>query len=238
MNDKRGLWAVVPVKRRTDAKRRLMPLLASDERAALAHAMLQDVLSALTLSRSLAGIVMMTGEPSAAALARAVGVRVIEDLDDAGMVPALTKAGRQLAKEGRDGMLIVPADVPLVTAADIETLARTHQAAPSVTLVPACGDGGTNALCCSPPAVMRLYFAEGDSFRKHQDEARAKGIAPQIVRLERIEQDIDRPDDVAAFMQRPSATRSYAYLTQIGIAQRLHDMQLDACTNSPAKGTA
>ncbi len=235
MNDKRGLWAVVPVKRRTDAKRRLMPLLASHERAALAHAMLEDVLSAVTRTSSLAGIIMITGEPSAAALAQSAGVRVIEDLEDAGMVPALTKAGRQLASEGRDGMLIVPADVPLVTAADIETLARTHRAAPSVTLVPAYGDGGTNALCCSPPAVIRLHFAEGDSFRKHQDEAKAKGIAPQIVHLERIEQDIDRPDDVAAFMQRPSATRSYAYLTDIGIAQRLHNMQLDAHKNSLAK---
>ena len=224
MNDRRGLWAVVPVKRRADAKRRLMPLLASDERAALAHAILQDVLSAVTRARALAGIVMITGEPSAAALAKAAGIRVIEDLEDAGMVPTLTKAGRQLAQEGRDGMLIIPADVPLITAADIETLASTHRAAPSVTLVPACGDGGTNALCCSPPAVVRLYFAEGDSFRKHQDEARASGIAPQILRLERIEQDIDRPADVAAFMQHPSATRSYAYLSDIGIAQRLHNI--------------
>ncbi len=140
------------------------------------------------------------------------------------MVPTLTKAGRQLAQEGRDGMLIIPADVPLITAADIETLASAHRAAPSVTLVPACGDDGTNALCCSPPAVMRLYFAEGDSFRKHQDEARASGIAPQILRLARVEQDIDRPADVAAFMRQPSATRSYAYLSDIGIAQRLHDI--------------
>ena len=237
MTDKRGLWAVIPVKRRADAKRRLTPLLASHERVALAHAMLEDVLSAVMLSRSLAGIVMITGEPSAAALAQAAGVRVIEDLEDSGMVPALTKAGRQLASEERDGMLVVPADVPLVTAADIEMLASTHRAAPCVTLVPACGDGGTNALCCSPPAVIRLHFAEGDSFRKHQDEARASGIAPQILRLERIEQDIDRPADVAAFMQHPSATRSYAYLTDIGIAQRLHNMRLDTCTNSPAKWT-
>jgi 2-phospho-L-lactate guanylyltransferase len=192
-------------------------------------------LSAVTLSRSLAGIILITGDPNAAALAQAVGVRVIEDLEDSGMVPALTKAARQLAGEGRDGMLVVPADVPLVTAADIETLASMHRAAPSVTLVPAYGDGGTNALCCSPPAVMRLYFAEGDSFRKHQDEARASGIAPQILRLERIEQDIDRPADVAAFLRHPSATRSYAYLTDIGIAQRLHNMQLDACKNTAAK---
>lgn len=238
MNDKRGLWAVVPVKRRADAKRRLMPLLASHERAAFAHAMLEDVLSAVTLCPSLAGIIVITGEQSAAALAQAAGLRVMEDLENSGMTAALTKAARQLAEEGRDGMLVVPADVPLVTAADIETLALTHQAAPSVTLVPACNDGGTNALCCSPPGVMRLYFGEDNSFRQHQDEAQASGIAPQILRLERIGQDIDRPADIAAFLRHPSATRSYAYLTDIGIAQRLHNMQLDACKNSPSKWTA
>ncbi|MFH1605609.1 MAG: 2-phospho-L-lactate guanylyltransferase [Pseudomonadota bacterium] len=237
MNDKCGLWAVVPVKRLADTKRRLMPLLNSQERAAFAHAMLEDVLSALTLSRSLAGIIVITSDQSAVALAQAASVRIMDDSENAGLIAALTKAARQLAEEGRDGMLVIPADVPLITAADIETLALTHRGAPSVTLVPACNDGGTNALCCSPPGVMRFCFGE-DSFRQHRDEAQARGIDPQVLRLERIGQDIDRPADVAAFLRRPSATRSYAYLTDIGIAQRLHNMQFDAGKDSPAEWTA
>ena len=237
MNDRRGLWAVVPFKRAADAKRRLTPLLASHERAALAHAMLQDVLSALTLCPALAGIVVITGDQIAAALACSAGVRVMDDFENAGMTAALTKAARQLADEGCDGMFVVPADVPLISAADVEMLVLAHRAAPSLTLVPACSDGGTNALLCSPPGVVRFCFGE-DSLRLHQNEAGASGIAAQILRSERIGQDIDRPADVAAFFRHPSATRSYAYLADIGIAQRLDDMQLDACRNSPAARAA
>ncbi|MEA3155062.1 MAG: hypothetical protein QOK44_2651, partial [Betaproteobacteria bacterium] len=32
---------------------------------------------------------------------------------------------------------------------------------------------------------------------------------------------LDRPEDIAAFLEHPSATRSYACLTAYGIAQRL-----------------
>jgi 2-phospho-L-lactate guanylyltransferase len=234
MNGKRGLWAVVPVKRFAATKRRLAALLSSDERAAFSRAMLEDVLSALALARSLAGIMVVTGDPGAAALASAAGARVMDDLEDEGMMPALSSAARQLAAEGRDGMLVVPADVPLVTAADIEMLVSAHRAAPSVTLVPASKDGGTNALCCSPPGVMRFCFGE-DSFRQHCDAAEAQGITPQVVRHERIGHDIDRPDDVAAFLLHPSATRGYACLIQSGVAERLRSMQPDVCKESSAE---
>ena len=43
-----GLWAVVPVKERDRAKERLAPVLPRRMRQALALAMLEDVLAALT----------------------------------------------------------------------------------------------------------------------------------------------------------------------------------------------
>ena len=42
------LWAVVPVKERASAKERLAPMLRPEMRQALALAMLEDVLAALT----------------------------------------------------------------------------------------------------------------------------------------------------------------------------------------------
>lgn len=234
MKQNRGIWAVVPVKRFADTKRRLMPLLSAQERAALARAMLEDVLSALTHARSLAGILVIAGDASAAALARAAGAEVLDDIENAGLLAALSKATQHLADERRDGMLVIPADVPLITAADIEMLVSRHQAAPSVTLVPASNDGGTNALCCSPPGVMRFCFGE-DSFHQHRDAAQAARISPQIVRIERIGHDIDRPHDVATFLLQASATRSYSYLTESGIGERLRYMQQDACKASSAE---
>lgn len=220
MTGQRDLWAVVPVKLFARAKRRLMPLLSRLEREALARAMLEDVLRALKQASSLAGVIVITGDQGAAAIARAAGALVMTDAENAGMTAAVASAARHLATLGREGMIVIPADVPLITREDIEAIISTHSAAPSVTLVPAGTDGGTNALACSPPEAIPIIFGE-DSFRRHHEAAQELGIGPQVLRLERAAYDIDRPADLATFLQAPSPTRTYACLTSAGFPERL-----------------
>lgn len=188
--------------------------------------MLADVLSALTRTDSLAGIMVITGDADAASTAHVAGALVMSDAENAGTSAAVTQAARYLAGVGRDGMLMVPADVPLITPVDIEMIVAAHRTAPSVTLVPASVDGGTNALACSPPGAVSCCFGD-DSFRRHRDAARAGGIEPQILQLEHVGHDIDRPHDLATFLLRPSPTQSYAYLTANGIADRLRGARRD-----------
>jgi 2-phospho-L-lactate/phosphoenolpyruvate guanylyltransferase len=234
MNGNPGLWAVVPVKLFAHAKRRLMPLLSFHERRTLAGAMLGDVLSALVRAPCLTGVLVVTGDHSAQAMAQAAGAVVLNDSDNAGMNAAVDKAARRLADAGRSGMLVIPADVPLITTADVETIVLVHRAGPSVTLVPAGNDGGTNALACSPPLAVPCRFGE-DSLREHREAARVAGITAGILRLERVGHDIDRPDDLAQFLLRPSPTRSYAYLVSSGIAERLRGAYRDPCPESRAE---
>lgn len=215
-----GLWAVVPVKLIAETKQRLAPLLASPERAALACAMLGDVLSALTQARGLDGVLVVTGDAQAAAIARAAGALVLHDDQNAGTSAAANAAARHLSASGCAGMLVVPADVPLITSVDVERIIAAHRDAPSVTLAPASMDGGTNALACSPPGAIPFCFGD-ESFARHCDAASALGIEPQIVRLARIGQDIDRPEDVAAFLRCASRTRTHAYLAALPIGERI-----------------
>ena len=220
MSEQRKLWAVVPVGPFNQAKRRLAPCLLPHERAACARAMLADVLSALGRSASLAGILVVTGDAEAAALAQAAGALVLADSENAGVSAAAQMAASYLAREGRGGMLLIPADVPLVTPEDIDAIVGAHRPAPSVTLVAASVDGGTNALACSPPDAIVFRFG-ADSFRLHQAAARERAIEAQVLQLARVGRDIDRPEDIAAFLSRPSATRSYACLSGYAVAQRL-----------------
>ncbi len=219
MSTGHGLWAVVPVKRFAHTKRRLLPLLTAHECGALARAMLADVLAVLMRAPALAGVAVITGDTDAAAMAHAAGAFVLDDTENAGITAAVEQAARHLASAGRHGMLVIPADVPLITPADVEMIVIAHRAAPAVTLVPASIDGGTNALACSPPGALAFGFGD-DSLRHHRQAALARGIEPQILALTRVGHDIDRPDDVATFLMHPSATRSYAYLSTLGIAQR------------------
>jgi len=217
---KSGIWAVVPVKPFDRTKGRLAPLLSRAEREKLAAAMLLDVLSALTRTRKLAGVLVVTGDDKAAEIARKARAQVIHDGENTGTSDAVSIAARYLADAGCDGMLVVPADVPEMTTADVDAIVAAHRGVRAVTLVPASMDGGTNALACSPPNAIRFCFGD-DSFRQHRHAAKTGGIEPCVLKLERVGQDIDRPDDLAEFMMRPSKTRSYACLAAAGITQRL-----------------
>jgi 2-phospho-L-lactate guanylyltransferase len=216
------LWAAVPVKSFGRAKQRLIGLLSGEERQALARAMLDDVVSALACAASLAGVAVITADAEAAGMARAAGASIILDADERGETAAVTRAGRRFEGMGIRAMLVIPADVPLITPADVDALVSAHRCAssPSLTLVPAGGDGGTNALVCSPPCVIPFAFGE-DSFRRHRDAARARGIEPMMARIESIGCDIDRPGDLVSFLERPSATRTYRYLAAIDASRRL-----------------
>jgi len=86
----------------------------------------------------------------------------------------------------------------------------------------------------SPPFAVPCRFGE-DSLRAHQEAARAAGITANLVRLERVGLDIDRPDDLAELLRRPSPTRSYAYLMSSGIAERVRGVYRDRCRERRAE---
>jgi 2-phospho-L-lactate guanylyltransferase len=219
-----GAWAVMPVKTLRRAKQRLVGVLAARERAELARAMAEDVLSALAASPDLAGVLLVTGDPEARRLAARYGARVLLDEKERGHTAAASLGARTLALEGVAGMVQVPADTPLMTPEDIAALLGSHGEAPAITLAPAHDERGTNAVACSPADVMPLRFG-GDSFVAHRRRARAHGIEPQIVRRPGLALDIDTPDDLAAFLAAPSPTCAYAYLNESGIDKRISHLK-------------
>jgi len=205
------VWAAVPVKEFTGAKQRLAPLLTPQQREALAVAMLEDVLSAL-VAAPLDGIMVNTLDPRATELARRYGARVVTADARTGHTGAVTAMARLLAAEGHD-MLSVPGDIPRVTAAEIAAVMEARKPAPSLTIVPARDEMGSNAMLCSPPLVMPFRFGD-NSYFPHLATARGLGIEPTIVKLPGIGLDIDQPEDVEAFLAATPhmATRAYLLL--------------------------
>ncbi|MEP7098095.1 MAG: 2-phospho-L-lactate guanylyltransferase [Dokdonella sp.] len=208
------LWAVVPVKSFRAAKVRLAAVLSADQRCALARAMFEDVLNVLVHSPFIAGVLVVTIDPHAEAMARLAGASVLRDPPEGGLNASVRAAACTLAAAQRGGMLVVPTDLPQITPADIELISLGHRRSLAVTLVAATRDGGTNALACSPPDALPILFGE-DSFRRHEAAALALGLSPRVLTLPRFERDIDRPDDLLAFLddpRRPSATHTHACL--------------------------
>jgi 2-phospho-L-lactate/phosphoenolpyruvate guanylyltransferase len=207
------LWAVVPVKERVSAKERLAPLLRPEVRQALALAMLEDVLAAVTGAPGIAGLMVVTVDPEAGRLAAGYGARLIEAGARDGHTGAVTAAARLIAAKGRAGMLTLPGDIPLVTPAEIESLLAVHLPAPSFTIVPSHDERGSNAIACSPPDAVPLRFGE-NSFYPHLRTAEAYGIQPNVLHLPGIALDIDNPEDVVSFMRTESPTRAWALLSE------------------------
>ncbi len=216
-----GIWAVVPAKDLAQAKQRLAGTLTAEERQGLALAMLEDVLLALAGVAALAGTIVVTREAALAATAQSFGARVIADLRHEGPSAAITLAAKELAAQGGAGMLAIPADVPLATATEIAEIVSEMVGAPAVTLVPALADMGTNAIALTPCDAIPIRFGT-QSFFQHLQAALERGITPRILRLPSIGLDIDRPEDLAAFMALRSDTRSHGFLEERGVMERLH----------------
>jgi 2-phospho-L-lactate guanylyltransferase len=210
------VWAAVPVKEFTGAKQRLAALLTPAQRELLAATMLEDVLAALAGARRLAGILVNTVEPRAAALADRYGAQVVTDGARDGHTSAVMGMARALAAEGR-AMLTLPGDIPRVTAAEVDTVVASRLPQPSFTIVPAHDELGSNAVLCAPPGAVKLRFGD-DSYFPHLAASRRAGVEPTIVRLPGIALDIDHPADLRMFLRAPRMpTRTLALLEAFGL---------------------
>jgi 2-phospho-L-lactate/phosphoenolpyruvate guanylyltransferase len=217
-----SVWAVVPVKPFDEAKLRLAPVLDVGERAHLVRLMFEDVLTALTASRHLlGGVLVATADRQAAEIARRYGASVLAEDSPSGLNSAIEQAIGRIPSAA-DGMLVVPADLPQLSAPSIAQIVRLLDAPKAVALVQAPADGGTNMLACRPAGVIPPLFGP-QSFWRHREAARHAGIRTLIVRNRELEQDLDRPDDLVAFLSMETAvqTRTHAFVSSLDIADRL-----------------
>jgi 2-phospho-L-lactate guanylyltransferase len=212
------IWAVVPVKRMAEAKQRLADVLPPEVRQELALAMLEDVLHALAAVSGIAGIALATADIGATGIAHRFGASVWRENARDGHTAAIAAAARRLASQGA-AMLTVPADIPLVQPDDLEAVLRASRSSPAFTIVPARDHRGSNAVLCSPADAVALRFGD-DSFLPHVAAAQAAGIEPTVLRLPRIALDLDRREDLAAFLRIPSKTRARRVLDAHGIGAK------------------
>jgi 2-phospho-L-lactate guanylyltransferase len=222
------IWAVVPIKELDGAKQRLAPLLTPAQRRALIEVMMSEVLEAVTTTNSLAGVMVVTVDPHATALATRLGARIVTDGARDGHTGSVTAGLRLLTKEGRAGMLTLPADIPAVTSQEINLVVGAHlPGRPSFTISPAHDHQGSNTVICSPPDAVPLRFGD-NSYYPHLDAARRCNIEPTVIHQPGVAMDIDHPIDLATFLRLPQSlgTRTRAFLEAEGIPKLLADRGL------------
>ena len=220
-----SVWAVLPVKAWSEAKRRLSPVLTASERETLARSMLDDVLAALAGASRVAGALAVTADPVAAAYLEKAGCEVLPE-PRRGLNRALGSAAQELARRDAATMLVLPIDLPLVVPSDIDDLCERHledlraQRGPAVTVVPDRFRSGTNALVCSPPGCIPFRFGDG-SFHAHLREAERAEAAHSPIVLANLGLDVDHPDDLAELLRHDGQSRAARFLQEAGVRARL-----------------
>ena len=194
--------ALIPVKGFSNAKQRLGGLLSRAGREVLAEAMFRDVLRQVLSARGLAATFVVTGDKDVAAIASAAGAEVIRESSEQGETSAVDFARARLKSDRWEAVLIIPGDMPLVRALDIEmVLAQVPVDArpPFGLLVPSHDRLGTNGLLLAPPDLIQLRFGY-DSFSFHMNQLTTHRLPARFCENERIALDIDEPQDLERFL--------------------------------------
>jgi 2-phospho-L-lactate guanylyltransferase len=189
LDQRRGACALIAIKERSRCKTRLWEALGSAARLELVRSMLTAVLSGARGAHTVRQIIVVSPERDSVP----ADIPVFADTGEC-LNGALTQAYRVLREFGCQEVVILPADLPTITAADIDALVRAGRQGGFAIASDTAGVG-TNALCLASAHPFRFQFGP-DSKRLHLQEAERTGLGAQMVRLPGLEFDVDSPADL------------------------------------------
>jgi 2-phospho-L-lactate guanylyltransferase len=189
------IWAIVPVKPLRRGKSRLAGTLSEEEREKLNRDLLEHTLATLTDLKEIEQVLVVSRDPAALAIARDHGARTVQEEGAPHLNTALKRATVVAKIYATRGVLVLPADLPLLTRTDILSLIERAENPPVVVIAPDRREEGTNALLISPSGLIEYEFGPG-SFAHHCERAIRAGARLEVVNLPSLALDLDLPEDL------------------------------------------
>lgn len=211
---------LVPVKALAQGKSRLSVCLSVEERHALSRAMLADVLASARSAAGVDRVVAVSSDPSLLQLAQQLGVEAVDEGYPRGLNGAVAVGTEFCLRLGATAVLVLLADLPLVTAEDIELIFRQMNGEAQVVVVP-CKEGeGTNALLRTPPEVVPTRFG-GPSLGAHRLVAQQYGVACHVVHISHIAFDVDSVEDLHWLASQTAETHTAHVVQEFAVSTKL-----------------
>ena len=189
------LWAIVPVKPLRRGKSRLSGILTEDERADLSRTLLQHTLETLNDLKEVEEVLVVSRDPQVLTIARNYGARTVREDGQPDLNTALRRATVIAQVYATQGVLVLPADLPLISREDALALVKRASDPPVVVIAPDRHQKGTNALLISPAGLIEYQFGE-NSFQRHCNLVQQAGARLEIVNLPSLGLDLDSPEDL------------------------------------------
>jgi 2-phospho-L-lactate guanylyltransferase len=194
------IWAIVPVKPFLLGKSRLAGTLSGDERSRFNRMLLEHTLGVLRDSPEIAQTLVVSRDPEVLAVAREFNARTLQEQGTSHLNMALMRATAVAKAFEIRGLLILPADLPLLSPEDVKVMIDTLDGDRVVAIAPDRHNDGTNALLISPAGLISYEFGP-QSFDKHCANATRAGARLDVIRRISLGLDLDRPDDLDLFNQ-------------------------------------
>ncbi|MBW4435498.1 MAG: 2-phospho-L-lactate guanylyltransferase [Pleurocapsa minor GSE-CHR-MK-17-07R] len=192
-------WAIIPVKPLTRAKSRLAGILSPEERQVLAERLMRHVVTTVSAARGIHGVLVISRDPHALALARDLGANTVQESGAPELNSALMRATQVITAWRGRAVLVLPADLPLVTSDDVSAMLDMGREEGCLVIAPDRNNDGTNALFTRPPGLIAYAYGEG-SFQRHVGLAQQIGATVRIMDSPRLALDIDVPADLASML--------------------------------------
>jgi 2-phospho-L-lactate guanylyltransferase len=189
-----SIWAIVPVKPFTQAKSRLKNILSPEARANLGRDFLTHTLDVLAEIPEIGYRLVVSRDSAALTLARERQVRTVTESGTPDLNTALRRASEMAQTLGAHAVLILPTDLPLLSAGEIRQLIAEPNMEAAVVIAPDRRGQGTNALFVRPPGLIEYSFGD-DSFRRHLAWAERAGARVRVYHSTGTELDVDLPED-------------------------------------------
>jgi 2-phospho-L-lactate/phosphoenolpyruvate guanylyltransferase len=213
-------FALVPVKALAFGKSRLSSCLPPEARYTLSRAMLTDVLNSALHASAVDRVVVVSSDPSLLMLARQLGASAVDEGYPRGLNGAVAVGTDFCLRHGATAVLVLLADLPLVTTGDIDLLFRSANDTPKIVLVPCKEGDGTNAFLRVPPLVIPSQFG-GPSLEAHRRVAQRARVTCQVIEVPRIAFDVDSVEDLKWLATQATSTRTSQALRELGVSAEM-----------------
>jgi 2-phospho-L-lactate guanylyltransferase len=212
-----SICVVIPVKPLVEAKMRMASILTATERANLTICMLEDMLFSMAQSKVCDTIFVVSRDQKVLQEAIRFGSRTIKEKGE-GLNSAISQTMEFCVSNCYEAILILLADIPLITPRDVDTLIEMICEEPVTVMAPSRREDGTNALLQKPPNIFPTKYGK-NSFNIHKQMATASGAQLKIFRSPTIALDIDTVEDLKFCEQAPH-TKTYKFFMDNGINRK------------------
>ena len=192
------LWAVLPVKPLSRGKSRLHGCMKAEEICAFNRCLFEDTFRKLNNCINIDRVLVVSQDEAVLETTRQMGGYALKEERQSSLNAAVSQALEFIMENDPGKVLIIPTDLPWMTAQDLAELLKLRREGEFIAIVPDERQWGTNAILISHPGLLKPQYGRR-SFQKHVLQAANRAVELIVWLNKNIQKDLDTPQDLLIY---------------------------------------